>query len=143
MLSLVFGTIGYALFSITVKAATRRGCNVIAVGTVNYIVAAGFYWFLAVDLPMPGSAISLLGAIGGLIFSTAFLILAQFIRRHGLSITISVVQLAVHPVQYSTVIISHGALVGLAKENLRAFAGEQPACVAGLSVKGVRALNRA
>lgn len=95
MLSLALGTFGYALFSITVKAATRHRCNIIAVGTVNYIVASGFYWILTAPIPMPGSAVSLLGIGGGIIFSTAFLVLARFIRRRGLSITISVVQLAV------------------------------------------------
>ena len=51
MLSLIIGTVGYALFSITVKAATKRGCNIVAVGVVNYLVAAGFYWALVLPRP--------------------------------------------------------------------------------------------
>jgi drug/metabolite transporter (DMT)-like permease len=95
MLSLIIGTVGYALFSITVKAATRRGCNIVAVGLVNYLVAAGFYCVLVLPTPPPERSVTLLAIAGGVVFFVAYLVLTQLIRRSGLSITISVVQLAV------------------------------------------------
>ena len=95
MLSLIIGTVGYALFSITVKAATKRGCNIVAVGVVNYLVAAGFYWALVLPTELPDRSVTTLAVVGGVVFFVAYLILTQLIRRSGLSITISVVQLAV------------------------------------------------
>ena len=94
MLSLIIGTVGYALFSITVKAATRRGCNIVAVGLV-YNFAAGFYCVLVLPTQPPERSVTLLAIAGGVVFFVAYLVLTQLIRRSGLSITISVVQLAV------------------------------------------------
>ena len=95
MLSLIIGTLAYSLFSITVKAATRHGCNIFAVGVVNYVVAAGFYWVTARPTELPDNSVSMLAVAGGIVFTVGYMIVTQVIRRSGLSITISVVQLAV------------------------------------------------
>ena len=50
---LIVGTIAYSLFIITVRASQRHSCNMLAVGMVNYIVAATVYCVLSRGALLP------------------------------------------------------------------------------------------
>ncbi len=95
MLLLIVGTIAYSLFIVTVRAAQRQSCNILAVGMVNYVVAGSVYGLLSLDCGVPGWQFSVFGVTGGVVFAVGFLVLAQTLQRKGLSVTTGLTQLAV------------------------------------------------
>lgn len=92
---LILGTIAYSLFAITVRAAQRRSCNMLAVGMINYLVAAAVYVLLSRESGVPEWRFGLLGAASGIVFAVGYVVLAQTLRRKGLSLTTGITQLAV------------------------------------------------
>ena len=92
---LILGTAAYALFAITIGAAGRASCNMLAVGMINYIVAAVVYCLLARDAGAPDLHLGALGVSGGLLYSVGFVVLAWTLRHRGLSVTSGLMQLAV------------------------------------------------
>lgn len=95
MLLLIVGTIAYSLFIITVRASQRHSCNMLAVGMVNYIVAATVYCVLSRGAEMPNASVVALGVAGGVVFAIGFVVLVQTLRSRGLSVTTGLTQLAV------------------------------------------------
>lgn len=92
---LILGTGAYALFAITVGAAGRASCNMLAVGMINYMVAAAVYCLLARDAGAPDLHLGALAVAGGVVFSIGFVVLAYTLRHRGLSVTTGLMQLAV------------------------------------------------
>ena len=92
---LILGTLAYALFAVTVRAAQRGSCNILAVGMINYIAAAAVYCLLSIDRELPEPPVILLGVAAGIVFAIGFVVLAQSLRRRGLSVTTGITQLAV------------------------------------------------
>ena len=92
---LILGTIAYSLFAITVRAAQRRSCNMLAVGMINYLVAAAVYVLLSRESGVPEWRFGMLGASRGIVFAVGYVVLAQTLRRKGLSLTTGITQLAV------------------------------------------------
>ena len=92
---LILGTLAYTLFAVTVRAAQRQSCNILAVGMVNYVTAATAYCLLSADRQLPEPRIAMLGIVSGIIFAIGFVVLAQSLSRRGLSVTTGITQLAV------------------------------------------------
>ena len=95
MITLILAILGSASFGLIVKAAHRRGCNLLAVGLINYVVAAAIYGIMTIDLPPAESITASLGHAGGLFFATAFFLLTRVLRTRGISISAAILQLTV------------------------------------------------
>lgn len=97
MLALVIATVFNAGFGIVVRDAQRRELDLMTVGMVNYVAAAGFYvvWTrvdgtVAID---PRTAI--IGAIGGVIYALGFLLMLGPLRWRGLGVVAALLGLSV------------------------------------------------
>lgn len=97
MIFLLFATLTSSGFGLTVRYAQRENRNLITVGAVNYLAAALFY--LTVSLITGWGQIHIqtvtIGAFGGVCFVTTFYFLFSFMKRRGVSITVTVVRLSV------------------------------------------------
>ena len=95
MIALLLAILGNTGFGLIVKAADRRGGNLLAVGVINYAVAASIYGFATRSAAPPQSTTVLLGICGGFFFSSAFFVLSRLLRARGVSISAAVLQLSV------------------------------------------------
>jgi len=95
VITLILAILGSASFGLIVKAAHRHGCNLLAVGLINYVVAAAIYGIITIDLPPAESITASLGHAGGLFFATAFFLLTRVLRTRGISISAAILQLTV------------------------------------------------
>ena len=94
MIELIAGALSLSLFGLTVKYAERRSCNLLAVGAVNYAVAAAIHGpMLGTD--SPARVTWVLGMVGGVLFVSAYLLLVRVVRLKGIAIPAAVVQLSV------------------------------------------------
>lgn len=83
-------------FSLLVRAAQRRHVNVIAVGFVNYVFAAGLYWVLAAATrPAMATPVLTFGIAAGVLYPTVFLLLLPAMHMKGVAITMAIVRLSV------------------------------------------------
>ncbi|MBC7236033.1 MAG: hypothetical protein H5T69_09335 [Chloroflexi bacterium] len=97
MITLFAATLFSAAFSLIVRHAQLRRGNLWAVGAINYLVAATFHlgrWWLApaseVDL-----STSLLGALGGVVYSGSYLLLLPLMQARGVSVSTAILRLSI------------------------------------------------
>jgi drug/metabolite transporter (DMT)-like permease len=101
MLALALSILASTLFSLTIKVAHRRGCTLLAVGATNYLTAALIYLaasavtLVRLGYRFPSGRTLLLGAGTGVLFVSAFVLIAQLQERKGISITTAALRLSV------------------------------------------------
>ena len=90
---------GSVSFGHIMKWALRRNCSLVAVGAVNYLVASvgSFLIALVVVSPSLDTTGYLAALLGGLSYVVSFYFYYQSIRLTGVSISTSVIRLAVLP----------------------------------------------
>lgn len=90
---------GSVSFGHIMKWALRRNCSLVAVGAVNYVVASvsGFVVALVVLSPSLDTTGYLAALLGGLSYVVSYYFYYQSIRLTGVSISSSVIRLAVLP----------------------------------------------
>ena len=98
-LFLILHVAGSVSFGHIMKWALRRNCSLVAVGAVNYLVASigGFLLALVVLSPSLDTTGYLAALLGGLSYVVSFYFYYQSIRLTGVSISTSVIRLAVLP----------------------------------------------
>lgn len=101
MLPLAISILASTLFSLTIKVAHRRGCTLLAVGATNYLTAALIYLAASVVTlvrlggRLPSGRSLLMGAGTGVLFVSAFVLIAELQERKGISITTAALRLSV------------------------------------------------
>jgi multidrug transporter EmrE-like cation transporter len=99
--ALAVSILASTLFSLTIKVAHRRRCTLLAVGATNYLTAAVIYLAASVVTwarlggRLPGSRTLLLGVGTGVLFVSAFVLIAELQERKGISITTAALRLSV------------------------------------------------
>lgn len=97
MIALVLGTLFSACFSLIVRGAQRRGCNLWAVGALNYATAMLFHlvrWGIG-GAGLPSMPTVTIGVLGGLAYVGSYFLLFPAMQLKGVSITTAVMRLAV------------------------------------------------
>jgi len=96
MASFILLVVAFAAFSLIVRAAQRRGVDDIAVGAVNYVVAAIVCWVI-VALTRPSFALPAIGigVLAGISYALGFVLLASTMKAKGAAITAAVMNLGV------------------------------------------------
>lgn len=97
MLALVVATVFNAGFGIVVRDAQRRHLDLLTVGAVNYVMAAGFYaaWMALRGIAATDPRTASIGAIGGIIYATGFLLMLGPLRWRGLGVVAGLLGLSV------------------------------------------------
>jgi drug/metabolite transporter (DMT)-like permease len=97
MLLLVITSIVSSGFGLLVRYSQRRGCNLFAVGAVNYISASLFHGVLvlAFGLPSLHAPTIWIGALGGISYSLTYMLFLRFMSLRGLSITAVIMRMSV------------------------------------------------
>ncbi|MGD9496050.1 MAG: hypothetical protein AB7Y46_07055 [Armatimonadota bacterium] len=115
MLALIIATVFNAGFGIVVRDAQRRGLDLLTVGLVNYIVAAGFYalWSSAGDRNAGDARTALIGTIGGVIYAAGFLLMLGPLRWRGLGVVAALVGLSVTVPMTASLVVWHERLLGV------------------------------
>lgn len=98
-LFLALHIVGSVSFGHVMKWALRRNCSLVAVGAVNYVVASttAFLFALLGRSPSLETAGYLAALLGGLSYVVSYYFYYQSIRLTGVSISTSVIRLAVLP----------------------------------------------
>jgi len=130
-LSLILSVVFTSAFSLIMKHSQEKGYSVLSVGGVNYIAAAAMAAFLvsAGRIGEVSTGMWVLAASSGIGFLVTYILLAQALRRSGVTIPTAAVQIAMvlpilaavvlwherlRPVQAAGVLISVAAIVLLA-----------------------------
>ncbi len=97
MVLLIVTSILSSGFGLLVRYSQRRGCNLFAVGAVNYISASLFHFVLVLisGIPRLHAPTIWIGVLGGLAYSFTFLIFLKFMHLRGLSITAVIMRMSV------------------------------------------------
>lgn len=101
MLALAVSIVASTLFSLTIKVAHRRGCSLLAVGATNYLTAALIYLAASVVTcirlggRLPSGLTIAMGAGSGVLFVSAFVLIAELQERRGISVTTAALRLSV------------------------------------------------
>ena len=99
MLFLLFSIFASGGMAITLRLAEQHGCNLKALTSANYVVAALASWALMQDkavLPSAGMRLTLLlGAVNGCLFLATLLLYQINIEKNGTSLTVSFARLGV------------------------------------------------
>jgi drug/metabolite transporter (DMT)-like permease len=101
MLALAVSIVASTLFSLTIKLAHKRGCTLLAVGATNYLTAALIYLAASVVTcaglggRLPSGLTVLMGAGSGVLFVSAFVLIAELQERRGISVTTAALRLSV------------------------------------------------
>ena len=99
MLFLLFSIFASGGMAITLRLAEQHGCNLKALTSANYVVAALASWALMQDkavLPSAGMRLTLLlGAVNGCLFLATLLLYQINIEKNGTPLTVSFARLGV------------------------------------------------
>ena len=97
MIILLLATLISAGFSLSMRFAQTRNCNLVTVGAVNYAVATLFQLILALAAGWPqiSRPTAVIGVLGGTAFVTAFFFFFSFMAVRGVSVTTTVIRLSV------------------------------------------------
>ncbi len=97
MLLLVITSIVSSGFGLLVRYSQRKGCNLFAVGAVNYFSASLFHGVLVLALGLPSihAPTIWIGALGGISYSLTYLLFLKFMTLRGLSITAVIMRMSV------------------------------------------------
>jgi drug/metabolite transporter (DMT)-like permease len=94
---LILATLLSAGFGLVMRAAQRQGCNIWAVGLVNYAVGALFHGARALaegGAPV-SSPILLFGLAIGVVYAADFCLYAPLLRMRGVSITLAMARISI------------------------------------------------
>jgi drug/metabolite transporter (DMT)-like permease len=97
VIPLVVSTVFSACFSLVMRFAQGKRCDLIAVGAVNYLTAAAIHWGIALASGTAAASPPSLGigALGGLAYVTAFFFLYPLMRARGVSVTAAILRISV------------------------------------------------
>jgi len=98
VLSLLFATLFSASFSLLVRFAQGKRCNLWAVGAVNYVCATCFHLFRAFTAGegfQPETSTLTWGLITGMIYVNSYGLMLPFMRLRGVAICMAISRLAV------------------------------------------------
>ena len=97
MIILLLATVISAGFSISMRFAQTRNCNLVSVGAINYTVATLLQLTLALAAGWPqiSRQTAVIGFLGGTAFVTAFFFFFSFMAARGVSVTTTVIRLSV------------------------------------------------
>ena len=96
MLYLLVTPFFYAGFSLGVRAGQRRGTNLLAVGAVNYFLAALVYLTAYLLRPVtPDPRVIALGLGVGVLYAFGFLLILPTMRDRGVAVVVAIMQLSV------------------------------------------------
>lgn len=97
MLALVIATVFNAGFGIVVRDAQRRDLDLMTVGLINYVAAAGFYvaWTRVDGVVTCDPRTVIIGCIGGVVYAVGFLLMLGPLRWRGLGIVAALLGLSV------------------------------------------------
>ncbi|MHB1295178.1 MAG: hypothetical protein ACYC4R_09310 [Anaerolineae bacterium] len=93
MLALVLTIIFSACFTLVIRYAQGKQCNLYAVGAANYATAATFHltrYGMQGGGPTPSNATVLIGVLGGLAFVGTYYVLFPLMKQRGVSISTAV-----------------------------------------------------
>ncbi len=96
MVPFILLIVAFAAFSLIVRAAQRHGADDLAIGAINYIVAALVCWVTVAitrpDFVLPAVGI---GVLAGISYALGFVLLASTMKAKGAAITAAVMNLGV------------------------------------------------
>ena len=96
MIAFILLIAAFAAFALIIRATQRRGIDDIAVGAVNYVVAALVCWIAtAVMRPAPALPAVTIGLLAGVAYALGFVLLARTMKTKGAAITSAVMNLGV------------------------------------------------
>lgn len=115
MLALAIATIFNAGFGIVVRDAQRRDLDLMTVGMINYVAAAGFYvaWTRIDGVTACDPRTVLIGAIGGVIYAAGFLLMLGPLRWRGLGVVAALLGLSVLVPLSASLLAWHETLEGV------------------------------